>query len=110
MWAAPIAVVALVVLGFVAIGYIQGRWTWDGTGFEGASLWDWLDLLIVPVVLGIGGIWLQRAQRKRELAQEDRQRQRELEIAEQQAQDNALQAYLDQMSQLLIEKEGAQLQ
>jgi uncharacterized protein YjbI with pentapeptide repeats len=103
MWAAPIAVVALVVLGFVAIGYIQGRWTWDGTGFEGASLWDWLDLLIVPVALGIGGIWFQRAQRSREIERQESQGQRELEVQEQRAQDDLLQAYLDQMGQLLLD-------
>src|SRR5215218_10727050 len=79
MWAAPIVVVALVVLGFVAMGYLQGRWTWDGTGFEGASLWDWVDLLIGPVVLGIGGIWLERAQRRRELESQERQREIERE-------------------------------
>jgi hypothetical protein len=54
-------------------------------------LWDWLKLLIVPAVLTAGGVWFNRQQRKREM-----------EIAEQRAQDEALQAYLDKMTELLV--------
>src|SRR5215211_8003131 len=57
------------------------------------TLWDWLKLLIVPAVLAGGGIWFNK-----------QQRERELEIADQRTQDEALQAYLDQMSQLLTDK------
>jgi hypothetical protein len=56
-------------------------------------LWSWLQLLIVPAVLAIGGYWFNRQQQNREFA-----------IAEQRTQDEALQAYLDQMSQLLTDK------
>ena len=112
-------------LALLVDGYVQGRWTWEGTGFSGASLWNWLDLLIVPLILGIGGIWFQRAQRnrdldsqesqsqlereaddrrhQRELEMENRRRARELETVEQRAQDAALQAYLEQMGRLLLE-------
>lgn len=58
------------------------------------TLWDWLKLLIVPAVLAGGGIWFNK-----------QQRDRELEIADQRTQDEALQAYLDQMSHLLTDKE-----
>jgi uncharacterized protein YjbI with pentapeptide repeats len=58
------------------------------------TLWDWIKLLVVPVVIAGGGIWFNR-----------QQRERELEIAEQRAQDEALQAYLDGMAQLLTDKE-----
>jgi hypothetical protein len=57
------------------------------------SLWSLLQLLIVPAVLAIGGYWFNRQQQNREFA-----------IAEQRTQDEALQAYLDQMSQLLTDK------
>jgi hypothetical protein len=56
------------------------------------TLWNWLDLLIIPVVLAIGGYWFNRQQQSREFA-----------IAEQRSQDEALQAYLDKMSELLID-------
>ena len=57
------------------------------------TLWDWLNLLVVPVVIAGVGIWFNR-----------QQRERELEIAEHRTQDEALQAYLDVMSQLLTDE------
>jgi uncharacterized protein YjbI with pentapeptide repeats len=57
------------------------------------TLWDWADLLIVPAVLAIGGYWFNA-----------QQRQREQKIADERAQDEALQAYLDQIGELLLEK------
>jgi Pentapeptide repeats (8 copies) len=57
------------------------------------TLWDWLKLLVVPVVIAGVGIWFNR-----------QQRERELEIAERRTQDEALQAYLDVMSQLLTDE------
>ncbi len=60
----------------------------------GITLWDWLDLLVVPAVIAAGALWFNR-----------QHRERELEIAEQRAQDEALQAYLDEMSQLLTDKD-----
>ena len=58
------------------------------------SLWEWLELLIIPAVVAAGGLWFSQ-----------QQKQRELDIADQRAQDEALQAYLDQMLQLLSDKD-----
>jgi hypothetical protein len=55
------------------------------------TLWDWLMLLIIPAVIAGGGIWFNQQQRERELA-----------VEAQRAQDEALQAYLDQMAQLML--------
>jgi hypothetical protein len=87
------------------------RWT----GFRGKTVWDWMDLLIVPVALvGIGLVFTmlqdarlqeienQRAQQAQKI--EDQRAEAERELAEQRAQDEALQAYLDQMSQLMLER------
>jgi hypothetical protein len=57
----------------------------------GITLWDWIKLLVVPAVIAAGGLWFN-----------SQQRDRELESAERRAQDEALQAYLDQMSDMLI--------
>jgi|SRR5215217_6341491 len=57
------------------------------------TLWDWLQLLIVPAVLAIGGILFNWQQNRRAQSNET-----------QRAQDTALQAYLDQISELLIDK------
>jgi uncharacterized protein YjbI with pentapeptide repeats len=55
------------------------------------TLWNWLDLLIVPVVLAIGGYLFTRTENRATQA-----------AAERRAQDDALQAYLDQMGQMLL--------
>ncbi len=77
---------------------------YDRTGFRGKTLWDWMNLLIVPVVLAIGGFLFAYIQdRNDEIRTEQR-----AEIDRQIAQDNqrqlALQSYFDRMSELMIDK------
>jgi uncharacterized protein YjbI with pentapeptide repeats len=62
---------------------------------------NWLELLIVPLVLVGIGLLFEMQQSDRQRATEDRQQ----ELAEQRAQDEALQAYLDEVGRLLLEKE-----
>src|SRR5215212_48906 len=52
-------------------GYLFG-WKW--TGLPRETLWDWLDLLIVPTVLALGGYLFTRSenQRARETAEKER--------------------------------------
>ena len=57
-------------------------------------LWAWLNLLIIPVVLAIGGYWFTSSQNRATQA-----------AAERRAQDDALQAYFDQLGQLLLDKD-----
>jgi uncharacterized protein YjbI with pentapeptide repeats len=89
----------------------QSRW-----GFRGMTVRDWMDLLIVPLVLVVIGLvftMLQDArqqdlenQRARPAQEIENQRAKaERELAEQRAQDEALQAYLDQMNGLLLERD-----
>jgi uncharacterized protein YjbI with pentapeptide repeats len=84
LWAG--ATVALLTIA-VVIGY-----RYDIT------LWDWLKLLVFPAVIAAGGLWFNR-----------QQRDREIEIAERRAQDETLQAYLDQVTQLLLDKKDNRL-
>jgi hypothetical protein len=42
---------------FIALSY---GFHWDWTGFEGKELWDWLNLIVLPSVLGLSGLWLGR--------------------------------------------------
>ena len=64
---------------------------WSWTGFATKTLWDWLQLLFVPILLAIGGAWFTNRQ-TRESSRENKDNQRE----------TALQAYLDNMSELLL--------
>ena len=67
---------------------------------------DWLQLLIVPLALVVVVGFLFTAQQDARQQQiEDRRAEAERMLAEQRAQDEALQAYLDQLSGLLLEKE-----
>jgi hypothetical protein len=66
---------------------------WARTGFGDKTLWDLLQLLIVPLALAGIGFWFSTQQDARQQA-----------VEEQRAQDEALQAYLDQMSSLMIGK------
>jgi uncharacterized membrane protein len=96
-----IAALALLtgVVGVIVYGY-KTRPGWVGVSDK--KFWDYLELLIVPAVLAIGVAWLNWAQRKREREAEEAQQARELEVENQRAQDEALQAYLDQMSAMLL--------
>jgi uncharacterized protein YjbI with pentapeptide repeats len=107
------AIVVTVVLIFVVVGFY-------GTGFDGynkittartiggpssgavirteeyqpgKTLWDWMSLLILPVILALVGFFFTRTERRNEQA-----------IAIDNQQEAALQGYLDRMSALLLEK------
>jgi uncharacterized protein YjbI with pentapeptide repeats len=79
--------------------------SWDWTGFRGKTLWDWLQLLIVPAILAVGGLVITQTQDK---IQKRRQADSDAAAAlRQQASDEsaAVQSYLDRMGQLLLEKD-----
>lgn len=99
LWAVGgiVGVVALLVL--IRFGYAE-RWTGFGQyNVNGEvqpfkTLWDWLDLLVVPIVLALGGYLFTRS--------ENRKTQ---DVAREGRQDDTLQAYLDGMAQLLTDKD-----
>jgi hypothetical protein len=79
------------------------------------TLWEWLGLLIVPLMLAAGGFMLNRWQVKRdeqarqlqvqsEKQAQEAHKEREELAAKQRAQDEALRAYLDQMSNLMVDR------
>ncbi len=98
-----LAAVAFVII--VALGYYY-NWGWVGVGpylsppkgqdrdFQrGRTLWDWLQLLIVPAVLALAALWFNR-----------RERESERNIADDRQREAALETYLDRMSELLLDK------
>jgi len=107
-------VIMAAITMLVAGGYVLD-WSWTGFGdyvtpsasqgqeFQrGKTLWDWLDLLIVPVVLAVGGLLFKRAERQDERAYANQRVQHECEMALDRQRENALQIYLDRMSDLLL--------
>jgi len=85
-----ILLIVLLMLLLISLAVLFVRLGWSA-GFGKKTLWDWLDLLIIPAVLGLGALWLngqtQRVERK---------------IASERNQEAALQAYLDRMTDLLL--------
>jgi pentapeptide repeat protein len=109
---AALALVGLLVL-ILRKGHVNSPW-WEGA--HDKDFWAYLKLLLVPVAIAIGVAVLNQMQieraRKAEGAQQARDRvaqeasrQRELEVERQRAQDEALQAYIDQIGQLLLDKD-----
>jgi len=78
------------------------RWT----GFRNKTVWDFLQLLIVPLMLVAIGFWFTAQQDARQHAIEKQSAERLQKVEEQRAQDLTLQAYLDQMSTLVLEDLG----
>jgi hypothetical protein len=90
------------VLGIVLVMlYIGLR---NGVGVADKTVWDWLDILVLPMVLAVGAIGYESIERKRDEQRAEDQRERELQIINEQAQAVALQTYLDQMSNLMIDR------
>jgi Pentapeptide repeats (8 copies) len=108
LWAAGIFWVALGFLLNVLGGYVH-EWEWAGlvvdTNYPRKTFWDWLDLLIVPAVLALGGYLFTRSESRRTQETANKERTLDRELADERRQDDALQAYLDGMSQLLTDKE-----
>jgi hypothetical protein len=86
-----LVIAALSLVGAIIYGYLA-RPGW--VGVTDKKVRDYLELLIVPAALALGVYWLNKAQREREM-----------EIVEHRSQDEALQAYLDQMTHLITDKE-----
>jgi uncharacterized protein YjbI with pentapeptide repeats len=100
LWTVRIVVALLALYVLIRFGYAL-QWTGFGQtevkqGVQSSkTLWDWMDLLIIPVVLAIGGYFFNSSQNRATQA-----------AAERRAQDEALQAYLDKMSDMLIPDKG----
>ncbi len=103
----------VLVLGVILIGVSIGGyvWNWGWTGLRGTTeggpktLWHWLDLLIIPLVLAAGALWFRRLDEETRRARERADAKTAAFIEEQRVQEAALEAYLDCMSDLLLEKD-----
>jgi uncharacterized protein YjbI with pentapeptide repeats len=101
-----VGIIAVLVVAIVLI-FVEVRVY--GTGFTGKKLWDWLQLLFIPVVLAIAGFWFNHRERKAAELRADNEREieqkrakAEQEIASDNQREVALQAYINEMSELLL--------
>jgi hypothetical protein len=96
-----VTVVLLALLVLIILGYILD-WPW--VGLRGVTLYSWLQLLIIPIVLAIGGFWFNQIQKDREQKATEQRAKTEQKIAKDNQREVALQSYIDKMSELLLDK------
>jgi uncharacterized protein YjbI with pentapeptide repeats len=104
------SVVSIAVLALTILAAYRRHWRWTGfveapTGTPSGTktLWDWLQLLIVPLVLAVAAFWLSDAQSRRDQRREDRRAAQQDRIAAEARRADALGAYLQQMSELVLQ-------
>ena len=117
------AIAAAVVIAFTTLAYVRG---WEWTGFAerrrgdevlpARTLWDWLQLLVVPLALAAVAVLFNQWQSDREQRREDR-RAAEVRVADRNraaraeraaadaARNDALRRYLDAMSELMLDRQ-----
>lgn len=73
------------------------------------TLWDWMDLLLVPFFIGMAAAFIGHRQQRQQLAQQEKageiaaaQRANELHIASEQAQQDELESYYLNMGNLIL--------
>src|SRR5947208_17097663 len=110
--------IGVIVLLFILIQIILVGYRFDWTGFNvytgpqlrpnqqyrpGKTLWDWLQLLIIPIVLAAGGFWFNRVQKSREEKTTVERTIVEKDLSRDQQRESALQVYIDNMPTLIRE-------
>lgn len=86
--------------GLILTSIFWGLNSQTETGFMGKTLWDWFDLLLVPILLVLlipGANWVVRK------AQE-RHKRIEFEIALDNHREKAMQSYIEFMKELILDK------
>jgi hypothetical protein len=111
-------VIVVALVGAIAwAGYLrifEGRGWADWTEFgeytgpdkeyhRAKTLWDLLELLIIPIVLAMGAWWLNKSERGNELRIAKDNREEDKKIADERRHQATLEAYFDRMVELLVE-------
>lgn len=90
----------LFLIIFAILFFKEPLFPW--AGFKDETLWKWMELLIIPVVIAISALIFQKVEatvvRKLEQQREDNNRNLQLDIRR----EKALNDYLDRMSDLLL--------
>lgn len=125
-WCLLVSIILIVIAVFAFLVFIYG---WDWTGFTGNSIntttttpgkspsqifttqyqpgktfWDGIQLLIVPITLVLLGTWLNHTANVIVQRYAEAKGQTDRRLASDQQKEDALQMYLDKMSELLLEK------
>src|SRR5207253_922099 len=80
-----ILIICTIVILLLLVEY-RLNWEWSWTDFSTKTLWDWLQLLFIPIMLAIGGFWLNQIQKSREEKTTEQRAEIEQKAAEKRAQ------------------------
>lgn len=84
----------LLFLVLLAYAYLDSSKQWaERTDFHSKTLWQWMELLVVPAFIAFAAIALS-----------EQRRSVELEVERDRSRESALQSYLDDMTELMLEK------
>jgi uncharacterized protein YjbI with pentapeptide repeats len=76
----------------------------DSTGFRGKTLWDFIGLLIVPLVIALAGWWLSEISTRNQQQIENQRAQAQQQIEDDRVRESVLQSYIQDMTELLLDK------
>ncbi len=94
----------LVILALLVVIILTYIFKVNVPGLSGKNIWDWLQLLIIPAVLAVGGYVFTYTTSRNDRAASEKRTQAERDIALDNQHEQALQAYLDKMSELLLKE------
>lgn len=110
-WLFTFLIITSLLFISITFGY-QHKWTGFGDFMietlpnqsfrAGKTLWDWLELLIIPLALVFGGFLLNRTEKRHEIRLSTERAESDRKIAENRNQEIALSEYFDRMSELLL--------
>ena len=104
---ALLLVLGLLILAIVALAVYVRRFPWSGVGpvdFEGRTLWDWMELALVPAVLASLAVWFNAQERRRERLARDEVAAASQLRAQARTMDAALRHYVDSMNALVLDR------
>lgn len=76
---------------------------------QSKTLWDWLQLLLVPIILILGGFWLNRSESRHSLEMQKSINDTNLSIEKERFEDGILNSYINDIAQMIINSDTAKL-
>ena len=99
-----VTIILIIAIVLIIVGY-RFDWTgFNGNNKSGKTLWDWMQLLIIPLVLAVVALLFNLANTRTEQKLATQRYEQDQKIALDKQREDLLQTYLDCMSELLLEK------
>jgi uncharacterized protein YjbI with pentapeptide repeats len=107
------SVVIAIAIALLWVGLQGYSMVWTGFGdfqkpnsdfVRGKTLWDWMQLFIIPIFLSVGVFLLNLSERNSERKRAEERSSFEREIAADRQREAAFQSYLDRMADLLLKE------